>query len=684
MSSDKSPSSDSKAASEKARILVIEDDPRTVDLIRYRLLNAGYEVQIAFDGVAGLQRFHDQPPHLVLTDMLLPHKDGFEVCDEIKTDPDPAIAEIPVVMMSAVYRDKEDRLRARLHRRRAAPDVLLEKPLRFDELLRHLRRLVGPIDSESALIDEPMGSESETVLIVDDDPRGRHMVSLALRGRGYRIVQAEDGEEALEILQREEVALLLTDVQMPGMSGLDLLRELRDRRRDLMVIVMTAYGSEEVAVEAMKLGANDYLTKPIDTRELLVVVRENIEKQRLAKERARLVEQLRETSHDLVTRIDILERQNQILETSRQALQQARETQVAFVSTISHELRTPLTVIKGGLAMVIDARDRLSDDQRDDLLERARSQTERMIHLTNEFLDLERIESGRTSFDPVVIDLVDLVRKTCEALQPAAEQKEMEILFDAPKRAAGAEADREALVRILNNLLGNAIKYAPAGGRIEVAIRLQAPARRKAEWRLEVKDRGPGVKDDLKERIFERFIRQETNASAGVASTGLGLSIVRSLARLHGGEAGVEDRPGGGSIFWFTLPQKTPPPTVRPPKTVVCVGLHRNDTIELAALLGEHGIELDWYEEPTAFLGQPPVDVDRFVLDLDSAATSQSLFLMLKWVEKENPLPVHLLPVEGLDREQGNDDEPGRLFSFVHRFQQRPNMAALAEKLILG
>lgn len=640
------------------RILVIDDDPQYIDQLRSHLGEAGYQVALAFDGEAGLARARETPaPDLVLSDVLLPRRDGFSICRALKEDD--ATRDLPVVLMSAVYlgdADRERGLRLGADGFVAKPDAVVDKPIRFDELLGHIAHLLG--DAEAPDAERPI-----TLLLVEDDPPGRRMLTLTLSHRDYRVLEAANGREALELLATHPVDLVLSDIQMPVMSGLELLAEVRKSYPDLVVVMMTAYGSEEIAVEAMKLGANDYLTKPIKTRELGVVLRENLEKHRLAVERARYLEQLKETSRELIVRVELLERQNRLLAASRRSLEEVNQARADLVATIAHEIKSPLTVITGTHDLLLED-DNMPLDERRRMLEGAQDQALRLGRLTNELLELERIQAGAKTLEIETLDLRTELKRVLEILRPAALRAELELRLIAAPAQAPTEIDREAFERILSNLVGNAIKFSPAGETIEV--RLDADD---GDWRIVVADRGPGVPEDLKASIFERFVSRR-GGNLPTSSTGLGLWIVRSLVKLHGGEVGLEDRAEGGTEMWLRLPGNRAEPEEEHPYKIAAVSLPES----LVARLGEAGLELSIYPSAQELLADPHAVFERVLIDLKPPATARRLFSLLRRLGEQIPPPrTCILPTEG-----GTvDPEAARLFDFVHLFAERPSADVL-------
>ncbi len=656
------------------RILVIEDDARYLDLLRIRLEHAGYEVALALDGETGLERAREERPDLVLTDVLVPKKDGFEVCNALKSDPE--LRSVPVVMMSAIYSSEMDRrqgLQAGAEGFVAKPDAVLDKPVRFDRLLATLSFLLG----ESA--EAPGKEEWSTVLLVDDDPRSLRLLKLVLSNEKCRLREAGRVKDALAILESEEVDLVLSDIQLPGRSGLEFLQDIRRSWPQITVITMTAYGREEIAVQAMKLGADDYLTKPINTRELGSVLRSNLEKHRAALERDRLRYQLRETSRDLMSRLEEMQVQNAILEETGKKLQRAHHSQTELVATFSQELRTPLTVVKGALALMAQNADRLGQERRDELVHRALLQTERVIALTTRFLDLERIDSGTATFNFMTLDLAATVGRACDAMNAEALAAGVEVEFSCDLEQAPCWADAGAVRRIVEDLVGNALKHSLETGKVEVTVR---PADEDA-WRIEVADRGPGVPDNMKELVFERFVTSR-DAERRPSASGLGLTIVRSLARQHDGRAGVEDRPGGGATFFVELPQAPVLSEAEAPAAIAVVGLENGLADDLSARLGKEA-EVRVYADATSLLAEETPELGTAILDLGSAAISPELISVLTCLRLRGLRRACLLPPR--KNENGHralGEEAKRLFDFVEVFDARPTSAELAAVLVPG
>ncbi|MEZ4313773.1 MAG: PAS domain-containing sensor histidine kinase [Polyangiaceae bacterium] len=227
--------------------------------------------------------------------------------------------------------------------------------------------------------------------------------------------------------------------------------------------------------------------------------------------------------------------------TEQRAIEQMKDD---FVSMVSHELRTPLTAIRGALGLAAGGVAGEVPEGVGELLHIAHSNTERLLRIVNDILDLHRLESGALDLSLAPVDVLAIVRRAVELMSPVA--KESDVSFLVPERARSALilADFERWVQILVNLMSNAVKYSPGGATVEIDV-----AVREERVRVSVIDRGPGIPEEFRARIFQKFSQAQTGNIRG-GGTGLGLSIVKSLVDLHGAAIGYEPAPGGGTAFW--------------------------------------------------------------------------------------------------------------------------------------
>jgi len=368
--------------------------------------------------------------------------------------------------------------------------------------------------------------EKLRVLVVDDEPGMRTGVQRALsrfqfalpemgKDVSFTIEQAETGEQALEMIRTDRPDLLLLDHRLPGISGLDVLRQIGETE-DMLTVMITAYASLETAVSAIKQGAYDFLAKPFTPMELKGTVRK-------AAEALVLVRQ------------------------ARQLASEKRQIRFEFTQVLAHELKSPLNTVEGYLRII---RDRTAgDDPRayEHMLDRCLTRLQDMRKLIMDLLDLTHIESGKKQRNLQRIDVVDVARRAIETAGPDAQARRiaLELHADGPVTMTAEEGEIEI---VLNNLVSNAVKYNRDGGRVDITIAADAD-----RVSIAVADTGIGMTPEDAERVFEEFVRIKTDQTRSITGSGLGLSIVKKLAVLYGGNVSVTSRPDVGSTFTVTL-----------------------------------------------------------------------------------------------------------------------------------
>ncbi len=222
-----------------------------------------------------------------------------------------------------------------------------------------------------------------------------------------------------------------------------------------------------------------------------------------------------------------------------------------FVSTVSHELRTPLTAIRGALSLLAAEKAGALPPKAKFLLDIANGDCQRLVRIINDLLDIQKIEAGRMEFQMQPIDLAALVRKSVEANRSYAEPLGVRFSFPEPDEPAPATGDPDRIQQVLANLLSNAAKFSPRNSTVDVSMERSGEA-----VRISVRDRGPGIPQEFRARIFQKFMQADASDCRRPGGTGLGLHICKTMVERQGGSIGFDDAPGGGSIFWFELPSR--------------------------------------------------------------------------------------------------------------------------------
>ncbi len=406
------------------------------------------------------------------------------------------------------------------------------------------------------------------VLIVDDDEGIREVLKEIIQLFGFTCKTAENAEEALKRLRKESFELMITDIKMPGMNGMDLLRMAKKHSQALDIIMMTGFSAEYSFSDVVIAGASDIIPKPINLEEVEAkinrVVRErklrkelkqkNLELQKYLEDLQVTKDQLEEQAYELLMALveieaakDVIERQNQKILKANWDLERADKLKSGFLATVSHEFRTPLNAIIGFLGLVLDDLCENRDEEKG-LLRDALKSSKNLLVLINNMLDLAKIEAGKVDTFLEKLNLKDILDEVTSLLSIQARQKDLyfrQKSDDLPP----VYADRGKVWQILNNLLGNAIKFTEEGG---IEIRARRQSRDLVE--IEVKDTGIGVSQEEQKHIFERFVQADKNYTRKQMGTGLGLVISKNLVEMMGGTIRLRSEgEGKGSRVSFTL-----------------------------------------------------------------------------------------------------------------------------------
>ena len=364
------------------------------------------------------------------------------------------------------------------------------------------------------------------VLIVDDEAGMRTGVKRALEGTVLElgdidmrvpltVETAADGEEAMARLKTARPDLLLLDHRLPGISGLEILETVAGEP-DMLTIMVTAYASLEMAVNATKRGAFDFLAKPFTPQELKAAVRK--------------------AAHHLLGQRE-----------ARRLAEEKRRMRFEFLSVLAHELKAPLAAIDGYLHLI---QQRVAGDELvsyDRMVDRSIVRLDGMRKLIYDLLDLTRIESGRKKREIGPVDLAEVAELSVENVATAAADRNITVASQVAETLP-MTADRGEMEIILNNLLSNAVKYNRDDGRVDLTIEATDE-----QVVITVADTGIGIAEADLARLFEEFSRIKNEATRDILGSGLGLSILKKLARLNGGDVAVASEVGQGTTFTVTL-----------------------------------------------------------------------------------------------------------------------------------
>jgi two-component system, sensor histidine kinase and response regulator len=380
-----------------------------------------------------------------------------------------------------------------------------------------------------------------SILIVDDDVALLLALpqALYLRMDGMKVDTSDSAQEALGLIQEHDYDAIISDIKMPGMDGLVLLEKIKELRPETPTLLITGHGEENLAIQALRGGAYDFIQKPIERDYLVAALQRAIQTHQL---RRQVIEQQL-----------ALERYAQSLEQKvqerTQELVEANAAKDEFLSIASHELKTPLASLKGMTQLLRRRLERNASIDVANLMNIERS-IRRMEVLVKDLLSTSLIETGVFVLQRQGCDLIALCRDVIEEYKIGA-GPDVPLTFEAPNEPIEVEMDVDRISQVILNLLSNARKYSSAEATITMTLQRAGDTSI-----LSVRDRGVGIPAEMLPHIFERFYRVpgvEVQTGSGIG-LGLGLYISNKIVERHGGHIEVQSMPGEGSTFSVILP----------------------------------------------------------------------------------------------------------------------------------
>lgn len=356
------------------------------------------------------------------------------------------------------------------------------------------------------------------ILLVDDNFETLKLLQRVLQN-DYHVTFAQSGDAALELLGRYLFDLVLLDMMMPGLNGLDVLKMMRSdpETANIPVVVLSAMSRGKDVVTALQAGANDYVTKPFDIEVVRMRIHNQVRMKELMDERAATIEYLRDS-------VDVKDR---------------------FLRIATHDLKNPLNNIRMAhyyLRTLVGQKPEAAE-----ALGIIADTVDTMTQLIEDFLDTAAIQSGKPSLNPDIVPVESILWEVFSNFEAAARRKQITLMMGAVSGVVYADPTR--LHQIISNLVSNAVKYSPEGRVVTVSAEIH-----NGSVRINVADEGPGIPEGERGKLFEPFGKLSTKPTGGESSSGLGLWIVRELVALHHGKLGLESPAEGGSVFWVELP----------------------------------------------------------------------------------------------------------------------------------
>jgi two-component system, sensor histidine kinase and response regulator len=360
------------------------------------------------------------------------------------------------------------------------------------------------------------------VMIVDDTPANIDLLYQTLEPEGYKISVAGTGEETLKLVPKIKPDLILLDVMLPGIDGFETCQKLKEapETANIPIIFITAKAESEDIVKGFNLGGADYLTKPFNQEEVCARIKTHLHFQLLL----------------------------QTMETQNKKLNELNDTKNKLMGMTCHDLRNPITSIRGFSKFILDKGETISKSSRSECLQNIYSASDNMLELINDLVDITAIESGKLNLNIRPDSFINLASEKTKMYVPLAENKNIKLHFKADNKIPIFKFDSNRIGQVLDNLIGNAIKFSPQNKNITISVEFKGD-----QVICSVKDEGPGILPEDKAKLFIPFQKLSAKPTGGEVSSGLGLGIAKKMVEAHGGKLWVESEPGNGADFRFKI-----------------------------------------------------------------------------------------------------------------------------------
>ena len=358
-----------------------------------------------------------------------------------------------------------------------------------------------------------MDTTKPHILVVDDEMGPRESLKMILNPH-YNVLTAERGAQAIEMLKQYPIDLVTLDLKMPGFTGINVLEKVKQLDPDIEAIIITGYGSLDTAIEGLRLGAFDYISKPFDVNHILALVRRGLER--------------------------------------RNAKSQLRQVKSDFLSNISHELRTPLSVVVGFVYLLLNQVIGKLTEEQQKVLETVYRNSEELLELIDNVLWMTSLNAGDANATVEKFDAREVVNETTKRYEKAIRDKGLRLDVRLPDGDMSLISDRAKFERVFQNVFNNAVKFTSEGG---IVVKAQSLPQRDA-IEIEISDTGLGIEQSKIDSIFEPFHQADNSVQRSYSGLGIGLTVARRMAELIGGRLAVTSKLGVGTSVTMTFPSQ--------------------------------------------------------------------------------------------------------------------------------
>ncbi len=390
--------------------------------------------------------------------------------------------------------------------------------------------------SETA--EKPEAPKLGNILLVDDTPANLKVLTELLKEYNYKVRAVPSGKLALKSVAHAQPDLILLDINMPEMNGYEVCQQLKDNPETaaIPVIFISALDDVQDKIQAFRQGGVDYITKPFQIEEVHARIKTHLTIDALQRE---------------------LQEKNLRLESQLKQLQEMESMQDTWLNMVVHDIRVPLTTATL-LISYMDEEANAFPQRFVGPIHETNKIMERMKMALENILDLGKMKEGKISLKYEKLELVSSLQVWLEELEILSSHVQIELLL--PPVPLELEVDQQLLKRVIVNLLSNAFRFANIGSKIQLTLKQEDQS-----VYVAISDQGPGIPEEYREKIFEKFVQVQLSHRSDPASSGLGLTFCKMAIEAHRGQIGVESEVGKGSTFWFKIPLKAPKDSLETP-----------------------------------------------------------------------------------------------------------------------
>lgn len=389
-------------------------------------------------------------------------------------------------------------------------------------------------------------TQEYSLLIIDDEVEITKALTRQFRSK-YNVFSTTSAEEALAIMEKESIQVVLSDQRMPGMSGVEFFARIKHKYPDALRLLLTGYTDIEAVINAINEGqVFRYVTKPWNPTELETIIKEAFDKYELITNNKKLIHRLNEANQTLEEKV---KERTKDLEKANVRLSELNVEKNKYIGMVVHDLRNPIGVAATFTEMLIQDFEVLPSSQKMEYLGYVSKSCHYSLNLMNEFLDVSKIEAGIFDLNLTEQDYIELVKESIQQQGFKAARQDMTIQLETTCTCLLATFDNNKVLQVLNNLIGNAVKYSSPHSTIQVHIEKEG-----SSIVTHIIDHGQGISEEDQAKLFKPYSTTSSTVTSDEKSTGLGLAIVKKIVEAHQGAIQVVSAIGKGSTFTFTLP----------------------------------------------------------------------------------------------------------------------------------